>query len=500
MGSHGKSVAPKRSKAVTRRREVRVKPQDSDITLQQADADVLRRAMVKPDPSSPADLLTLQRLVGNAAVQHLTQPSTALDQLAHEDQGGGGVVQSGDRHEQQADAVVAGRSAEGLLDPGSGEALQLKPAAAPQVQRQDPAPTGAPNPDAAGGQTGMPVWVEFDSHGKWNPEVVLSNLRAQTSVPADLEASIQDGPKATAEFCVALRDRVKRAAPSDPAQAKRYVRIQRSLTSRIRELWFATPQSPLQYRELQKVAEWSVRFTTLPEPQAPKPQEPEPETPAPEATPADEAKKTKAELYRENLLETAEGYIGKKLMENEEFRQQKKGVTLCIAFVLRVMGQTEVPSDGTRPSFLGPTAYKEIFPKGVPEARSSIGDAWHEGYDKRPITERPNPGDLIILKVHEKDTKTSLGALLYPGGFKHIAIFQGLAPAPAPAPEGNQIWTSIDGGTDDLRRGKSGRIAKKEREFNPKTGLIREKNQAWLRLAGWIDVEKLYEAANPKSK
>jgi len=84
MGSHGKSVVPKRPKAVRRRHGVRARSQDSDIILQHPDGDVLRRAILRSDPSSPADLLTLQRLAGNTAVQLLTQPEAVLAQPAVE--------------------------------------------------------------------------------------------------------------------------------------------------------------------------------------------------------------------------------------------------------------------------------------------------------------------------------------------------------------------------------------------------------------------------------
>jgi len=107
MGSHSKSVGPKRPKTVRRRRAVRARSQDSDVILQHPDGAVLRRAILRSDPSSPADLLALQRLAGNTAVQHLTQPSTALDQLAHEDQGDGGVVQANGQGRLSDDEVNA---------------------------------------------------------------------------------------------------------------------------------------------------------------------------------------------------------------------------------------------------------------------------------------------------------------------------------------------------------------------------------------------------------
>jgi len=80
MGSHSKSAAPKRPKTARTRHAVRPRSQDSDIIYQHPDGDMLRRAIRQSDSSSPADLLTLQRLAGNTAVQLLTQPDAVLDQ------------------------------------------------------------------------------------------------------------------------------------------------------------------------------------------------------------------------------------------------------------------------------------------------------------------------------------------------------------------------------------------------------------------------------------
>jgi hypothetical protein len=91
--------------------------------------------------------------------------------------------------------------------------------------------------------------------------------------------------------------------------------------------------------------------------------------------------------------------------------------------------------------------------------------------------------------------------MLLPGWFSHISIFQGAsaldpsAPAKSPSDDGgNKVtWTAIEGG-------KGVTVREKTYTFYPKTGLIWDNEQGFRRLAGWIDVEKLYEAANPKSK
>src|SRR5678816_3828354 len=88
-----------------------------------------------------------------------------------------------------------------------------------------------------------PVWVEFDTKGNWTAAQVLATLASQVAVPDDLKAAIQAGPRATASYCVALRDRL---GASERGETKKQ-QISNALTSRITELFYATPQSPLQY-------------------------------------------------------------------------------------------------------------------------------------------------------------------------------------------------------------------------------------------------------------
>jgi hypothetical protein len=190
----------------------------------------------------------------------------------------GGVGEAGDRYERHADAVadavVAGRSAEALLDhdPGhgvgatggggaGGAAIQRQqpgaaaPAAAPASAPAD-APGAAPAaPAASGGDRA--VFVPFDTNGNWNAADVLARLGA---VPADLADAITAGPRPTARLCVALRDRVNAAAAKDAGKKAACDEIARALTSRITELVYATPQSPLTYDQLRKVGEWDHQF------------------------------------------------------------------------------------------------------------------------------------------------------------------------------------------------------------------------------------------------
>jgi hypothetical protein len=100
------------------------------------------------------------------------------------------------------------------------------------------------------------VFVEFDTKGNWVAAQVLANLGGLAVVPEDLKAAIQAGPKATASYCVALRDRL---GTTERDEAKKQ-QISNSLTSRVNELFYATPQSPLQYRQLADVARWADEY------------------------------------------------------------------------------------------------------------------------------------------------------------------------------------------------------------------------------------------------
>lgn len=105
-----------------------------------------------------------------------------------------------------------------------------------------------------------PTWVEFTPQGEWDGAAVLTHLAAQTSVPPELEAAIRAGVVATAKLCVTLRERVEAVAQADPAQQEECLSIRNALYSRINELVHATSRSPLQYGQLQDVADWCARF------------------------------------------------------------------------------------------------------------------------------------------------------------------------------------------------------------------------------------------------
>jgi len=73
MGSPSKTAKTQQVKRARKPRVVRTKSPEPLVFEQQADGDVLRRIIAKPDSSAPADLLALQRLAGNAAAQRLTK-------------------------------------------------------------------------------------------------------------------------------------------------------------------------------------------------------------------------------------------------------------------------------------------------------------------------------------------------------------------------------------------------------------------------------------------
>jgi len=80
MGSHSESPRPERVKVTRRPRPAPITSSYSDAILQPPGGERLRRNIAKPDPRAPADMLTLQRLAGNAAVRRLTQTRPVVSQ------------------------------------------------------------------------------------------------------------------------------------------------------------------------------------------------------------------------------------------------------------------------------------------------------------------------------------------------------------------------------------------------------------------------------------
>jgi len=149
---------------------------------------------------------------------------------------------------------------------------------------------------AAAPAASKPGFVAFDSHGKWKPAEVFANLKP---VAEDLRRAIEAGPEEVARLCVALRARVK-AAPDLAADKKD--EFARALTSRITELVYATPQSPLTYAQLDQVSEWNDTYPAGA--QAP------PAADQPAARPATPAAAAPADPVEHHALELAsrEGY------------------------------------------------------------------------------------------------------------------------------------------------------------------------------------------------
>lgn len=86
---------------------------------------------------------------------------------------------------------------------------------APQISRQ--VDGAAPAPANADDKAAMPVFVEFSKDGKWDAQQVLATLQGHATVPQELQAAILEGPRATAIYCVALRDKIS-ATLVDPAR------------------------------------------------------------------------------------------------------------------------------------------------------------------------------------------------------------------------------------------------------------------------------------------
>lgn len=179
--------------------------------------------------------------------------------LAHEvahtvQQAGGGprmkleVSAPGDSFEAEAD-----RAADAMV---SGAPAVIS-SGAPQISRQ--VDGAAPTPANGDDKAAMPVFVEFSKDGKWDAQQVLATLQGHATVPQELQAAILEGPRATAIYCVALRDKIS-ATLVDPAREEEVERITAALTTRRTELFYATSRSPLQYRQLAEVAEWGNQY------------------------------------------------------------------------------------------------------------------------------------------------------------------------------------------------------------------------------------------------
>lgn len=76
-----------------KRPEVHPTSPESVVLQEWADPLLLQRAIADPAAASPADILTLQRTVGNRAVSRLIQAKLAVGPM-------------GDRYEQEADRVA----------------------------------------------------------------------------------------------------------------------------------------------------------------------------------------------------------------------------------------------------------------------------------------------------------------------------------------------------------------------------------------------------------
>jgi hypothetical protein len=231
-----------------------------------------------------------------------------------------GMGEVGDAYERHADAVadavVAGRSAEALLDNGPGASGGGGAVMGHAIQRKEP--DGAPAAPAPTDDGTKAVFVTFDTNGKWTAADVLAKLGP---IPAELTEAITAGPKETAKFCVALRDRVNAASAADPSTKAANDDIARALTSRVTELVYATPQSPLTYDQLRKVGAWAQQFPAgAAAPAAAKPAD------APGAAAADPAEAHARELAnKEGYRVPADHDVIRNHVDTSSMAEAKKG-------------------------------------------------------------------------------------------------------------------------------------------------------------------------------
>ena len=379
----------------------------------------------------------------------------------------GGVGEAGDRYEQHADAVadavVAGRPAEGLLDQMAGGTAHAGAA----VQRQEKTP-GTGDPAAAAADPDQDVLDKGDKAidgGKtkfhWSPETSTDG-RARAFVFDDADAdklldhliNKWDGsPEARLE------------APSANSGVPLWVSKFRARALSVRTTPVAKGVKPL--TKLPEASDKQIHQTL-----------------AARKLCDVIAPKTAAEQFREDLVNQADKTIGK--------------VIITSAGLAEVRHPTKPNKDG-------------VIPKGAPNYTSCIDTAGNEinatKVDKGAV--RPTLGGIGTLQVQSSpaftrftpgsDGRPRVGDFaIYAKdkngqpNFQHIDVVRRMDP---PGPDGVETWYTVDGGQESSASDTEVPTAERTGKFNPATGGYGDRL-----LFGWVDVEKLYNEAQKAKK
>ena len=411
----------------------------------------------------------------HAAFRSAPDLHTAAHEAAHvvQQRGGvqlkGGVGEAGDPYEQHADAVadavVAGRSAEGLLDQQSGGATQSGAAA---IQRQEATPSPGQGDPAAG--TADPDKDVLDKG----------------------EKAIDDGKTKFHWYPEVSTEGKAREFSFDDADADK-------LLAHLIDKWDGSPEARLEVSADGGVPLWISKFRaralavrTTPIDKKHKPLTKLPEASEKELRQATVARrlcdavapKTAAEKFREDLVSQADKTVGKVVISTEALKEirnptklNKKGelpkampgYTSCIDTAGNEIGSTKVDKGAKRPT-LGGIGTLQIqsspaFTRFVPKS-----------------TARPRVGDFAIY-AKEKGGQPN---------FQHINVIRRMDP---PGPDGIELWYTIDGGQESTAVDKEAPTAERTGKFDPATGAYGDRM-----LFGWVDVEKLYDDAQQSKK
>jgi hypothetical protein len=377
----------------------------------------------------------------------------------------GGVGEAGDRYEQHADAVadavVAGGSAEGLLDQMTGGVGPSSGSAA--VQREEPK-TPAPG---AGDPTAAPADPDQDILDKGDKAIADGKTKfhwyPEQSTDGRARAFIFDDPDADKlldhlinkwDGSPEARLEVSSANSGVPLWVSKF--RERALSVR------TTPVGKTVKTALPVASEKQVRQATAAGKLA-------------DAV----APKTAAEQFREDLVHQADKTIGKVIKTSAELaeirhptdpaKKAMPGYTSCIDTASNELGATKVDKGAARPKLPGIGTMEVVSSPAF--TRFTPGSA-----------DRPRVGDFAI---YAKD-KTSGPA------FQHIDVIRRIEPAGA---DGLETWYTIDGGQESTASDTQVPTAERTGKFDPATGAYGTRA-----LYGWVDVEKLYNEAQKAKK
>jgi Domain of unknown function (DUF4157) len=381
----------------------------------------------------------------------------------------GGVGEAGDSYERHADAVadavVAGGSAEGLLDQMAGQPAQSGGAAIQRQEPQTPAAGGgdqaAADPDQDVLDKGQKAIDDGRTQFHWSPE---------TSTDGRSRAFVFDDPAAEK-----LLDHLINKWDGSP-EARLEVPSANSgvplWVSKFRDRALATRTTPVDKK--------NKPLTKLPEAS---------EKEIRQATAARKlsdavAPKTAAQQFREDLVSQADKTIGKVIIPTDslaEIRHPTKpnkqgvipkgmpGYTSCIDTAGNEINSTKVEKGAARPTLGG---------IGTLQIQSSPAfTRFTPG-----LTARPRVGDFAIY-AKEKGGQPN---------FQHINVIRRMDP---PGPDGIETWYTVDGGQESSAVDKEAPTAERTGKFDPATGAYGDRM-----LFGWVDVEKLYNDAQQSKK